>query len=343
MFRRFFTSNFKYRGLRDSNPDTPADDDGSEAQGSPLSPLPPTDLPRPRKVKQKLPFRQIWTRNVITTLLSHALLSMGIGTFQNLWFIFLSAPRTNSDHDMTRLPFYFTGGLGLPSSQVGAALAILGAIGINLQIFVYPIVSHRLGTLRSYRFAILLFPLVYIVTPYLTLVPSTSKAPAPASGAAVWAAMTAILAVMVLGRTFALPANIILVNNCSPHPTVLGTIHGIAQSVSSLVRTIGPLAGAYLFGVGFDVNVVGIPFWTLACVAALGVLVSGWVNEGDGHEILLEGETRHDGRRPSEYRRRDIPANGVYKDEDDDVEVAQASVSTGQSSRDRVRETDRAS
>ena len=82
----------------------------------------------------------------------------------------------------------------------------------------------------------------------------------------------------------------ILINNCSPHPSVLGTVHGVAQSVGSGARTMGPAAAGYLFGVGLDIGVVGLAWWVLAAAGMFAVLTSLWVREGSGHEIRLEGE-----------------------------------------------------
>ena len=90
--------------------------------------------------------------------------------------------------------------------------------------------------------------------------------------------------------TFVLPAQTILINNCAPHPSVLGTIHGFAVSVSSLARTVGPMLCGWLYGVGLSHGVVGAVFWGLAAVALCGLLVSFWLKEGDGHEIWLEGD-----------------------------------------------------
>ncbi|QSS49786.1 NAD dependent epimerase/dehydratase [Histoplasma capsulatum var. duboisii H88] len=56
----------------------------------------------------------------------------------------------------------------------------------------------------------------------------------------VWISVVVVLFLQVLSRTFTLPASIILLNNCSPHPSVLATVHGIAQSVPSASRTTGP-------------------------------------------------------------------------------------------------------
>ncbi|KAF6235762.1 hypothetical protein HO173_005957 [Letharia columbiana] len=284
-----------------------ADDDlGSPMDGSRLDsyelesrlPKSPTQKPKPRL---KLPLSRIWTRNVLCTLLCHSILALHIGTFNNLWFIHLSAPRFDPEspsppsHTRQSLPFGFTGGLGMPPRSVGFAMAVLGVIGISLQLLVYPAVNARLGTLRSFRYSLCLFPLTYTLTPYLSIIHSSLAPPNQASGILVWLALSCVLLVQVVGRTFALPATIILINNCSPHPSVLGTIHGIAQSVSSASRTVGPILGGWGYGKGLQVGVVGAVWWALAVVAGVGWLLSGLVREGDGHEIWLDGEKEEEG------------------------------------------------
>ncbi|RMY20357.1 hypothetical protein D0866_12562 [Hortaea werneckii] len=181
-----------------------------------------TNLP----TKRKLSFGRIWTRNVLCTLLSHGLLAMHVGTFNALWFVFLSTPRympesKNEADDSKTLslppnyqphaPFTFTGGLALPPPSIGTALAILGVIGITLQLLLYPPLSFRLGTTISLRASLLLFPLAYFLAPYLSIVPSTSPPPGPATGPWIWLYITLVLSVQVLARTFALPSTTILV------------------------------------------------------------------------------------------------------------------------------------
>ena len=225
-----------------------------------------------------------------------SLIYRSVGTFNSLWFIFLSADRFDpahpfpSTHTTQELPFSFTGGLGMPPTSVGLGMAILGAIGITLQLAVYPTVTSRVGTLRSFRYALLLFPIAYSLAPYLAIIPSSTKPPAQASGLLVWAGVCLVLFIQVLARTFAIPALAILINNCSPHPSVLGTVHGVAQSVSSASRTIGPVLGGFGFGIGLSKGVVGGMWWALAGMAGLGWAASGFIWEGDGHEIWLEEE-----------------------------------------------------
>ncbi|KAK5108424.1 hypothetical protein LTR62_008311 [Meristemomyces frigidus] len=261
--------------------------------------------------RQKLPFRRIWTTNLILTLMSHAFLAGHVGTFNSLWFVFLSTPRytpnsTNNDNDSKTLHlpsnyhphglFTFTGGLALPPPSIGTALAILGVIGISLQLVFYPAISFRLGTILSYRYSLLLFPFSYFLAPYLAIVPSSSAAPAPASGPWIWISITLLLLIQVTARTFALPGTAILVNNSCPHPSVLGTVHGIAQTVSSAARTVGPVLVGWGYGKGLEAGVVGSAWWGMAGLAVVGAIVGRWVKEGSGHEVLLEGEEGEDGK-----------------------------------------------
>lgn len=103
-----------------------------------------------------------------------------------------------------------------------------------------------------------------------------------------------VLLLQVTARTFTLPATIILLNNCSPHPSVLGTVHSIGQSVSAAFRTIGPVAGGWWYGAGLEHGVVGAAWWSIAGISAAGCVTAAWVYEGSGHEIHLEEDEEED-------------------------------------------------
>ncbi|KAI1303240.1 major facilitator superfamily domain-containing protein [Xylaria venustula] len=271
------------------SPNTPR----SSADGTPKQPT------THRRYTRRLPFRRIFTRNMSFTLISHFLLAFHQGTFNSLWFVFLSTPVFNQADPnppgfKPHLPFRFTGGLGLPPRSVGLAMAILGVIGILLQLFLYPWLSARLGTVRSWRTFLFFFPVTYLILPFLSVVPSSTSPPHHKTGLAIWMAIGGVLFVQVSARTFALPAQVILVNNCTPHPSVLGTVHGLGQSTSSLARTIGPVTGGWLYGLGLSHGLVGGVFWGMAGVAIAGLVFSFWVREGDGHEIWLEGDEEND-------------------------------------------------
>jgi len=134
------------------------------------------------------------------------------------------------------------------------------------------------------------FPVVYLLAPYVSLVASASSS-TDANTPAVWVAMALVLLLFVLGRTGVTPATTLLINDCTPHPSVRGTIHTAGTVVGNLGRSIFPIAALAIFGRGLQIGVVGLGFWCLACLAILACVASRWVQEGsNGNEIKLGEE-----------------------------------------------------
>lgn len=266
----------------------------------------PVTEPKKRKV---LPFSRLWTKNVICTLLSQAFYDFHLGAFTNIWSLFLSSPRPGfiPAHVDSNIPtaaeiesrgtigkrsmLWFAGGLGMPASTVGNATSILGVLGMLLQVVMYPPVHARLGTLRSFRYFLIIFPVAYLLAPFLAVMPqSTNEDGTTTTSTVLWFGIVLILFLHTSARTMTLPASIILLNNCSPHPSVLGTIHGIGQSVSAGFRTVGPIVGGYWYGVGLDWGMVAFSWWAVGAVAVGGWISSLMLYEGSGKEIELEDD-----------------------------------------------------
>ncbi|KAF2773296.1 MFS general substrate transporter [Teratosphaeria nubilosa] len=272
---------------------------------------------------QRLPFRRIWTSNVLWTLLSIAIFDFHMGAFNNLWILFLATPRefipgvsdaaaqsvpqpaaAPKDEQLavrrdleglvTRGVFKFAQGLAFPPPTIGFAMAIIGFIGIALQFLLYPTANAKWGQMRCFRASLFLFPAAYYLAPFIALLPSATSPPEPASGFYVWAGIGFVVLLQVAARTFALPASIMLLNNSSPHPSVLGTIHGVGNACSATFRTLGPILAGYWFGLWTERGIVGMAWWIVASVAALGCVASYWVRNGTGHEIVLPGEEQEE-------------------------------------------------
>jgi Na+/melibiose symporter-like transporter len=127
-------------------------------------------------------------------------------------------------------------------NQVGSAMAIMGTTGLALQLLLYPKIHARFGPLKCFQVFSLFFPLAYFLSPFLVIIPQNHSGE---PGVYTWVAVTIILLIHSTGRIFCIPASIALLNNCSPHPSVLGTINGVGQTISSLFRTIGPACAGY--------------------------------------------------------------------------------------------------
>ncbi|RAH74129.1 uncharacterized protein BO66DRAFT_313639 [Aspergillus aculeatinus CBS 121060] len=273
-----------YRRLRTHPDNESIYIDGSvTSMSAPPSPIRSRARPRPKRPS----FWQIWTPNVLLTLLVQFLLAFHTSAFNSMTFTFLPTPRAPED---SRKGFFrFSGGLGLPSSRVGMATAIIGIIGLPLQIFIYPRVQGHLGTLTSFRTFLPFSPLAYALMPFLLVLPRVPWL--------VWPAFTLVVGLQVVSRTFALPAAVILVNNCVTDASVLGTIHGVAQSISSGARTLGPMIGGWGLGLGLEHNFVGGIWWALAIEALIGWFALFMIYEGKGIERkkVLEEEEEEDG------------------------------------------------
>jgi len=271
--RKLIFSRFGYSQIgqgEESSPDTVVDDE-NDPTSTPLNPITskePEALAAPTP-----PFYQAITRNVILVLLTVAILDFQMGGFTTLWTIFLStARRSDEQTNAIQLPFTFTGGLGFSLPSIGISMSLLGFAGIALQLTLYPKVNARFGLLRSTRWALLVFPIPYAIAPYLSLLTSVRFL--------LWVLLVVVAVLQVAARTFAVPGIVLLMNNASPSPAMLGTIHGMGAATSSAFRTIGPIVAGRWFGQGLDRGVVGWAWWWLSLVSLFGFVPSYWAKDG---------------------------------------------------------------
>jgi hypothetical protein len=177
------------------------------------------------------------------------------------------------------LPFWFTGGFALSTNAIGGILSIQGVIQIIATIVVFPAVQRKAGTLTTFRMAVLTYPLLYLLVPYLTLVPETLRMPA----------VYIILVWKVTAQAFAFPANNMMLNSSIPR-RARGTFNGVAQSSASLARAIGPSLSGFLEAAGLAKGMLGMPWWVNALVATLGAVLSIFMIEQSRSSVDPEKE-----------------------------------------------------
>lgn len=225
---------------------------------------------RPKPVaEEKAPLRRLWSRNVIITLIQHHVQTLHVSSFNTLLFTML--PTSRASNENAHYPFRFTGGLGMSTRDLGFANTIIGCVGIPLQILLFPYLSGKLGIKMSYRLFLPFSAIAYFALPYLVVLPEKA--------AILWPFLSVDLVFYVFSRVFVGPATIMLVNECAPHPTLLGTVHGVAQSASSAARMLGPTLAGLLLGWGLRNNCVGLPFWVITMLAALNWGLILWVRD----------------------------------------------------------------
>lgn len=183
--------------------------------------------------------------------------------------VFLSTPK--SDEDVV-LPFKFTGGLGLATKTIGFMLAVQGVYSMIAQLWLFPFVVRHFGTLRTFRFVLLVWPPLYLLVPYLILLPEALQT------AAVYVALISKITFHVI----AFPATAILLANAAPSSKVLGSINGAAASTASLSRAFGPTVTGLLHSKGLESGYSVIAWWACGLVCIIGAIQSFWMEESEG-------------------------------------------------------------
>lgn len=228
---------------------------------------------------EKPTFRELLTKPVKVTLSSYVLLMLHAPTFMQLLPIYLSTPpMDNSSHKFLR----FNGGLGLDTGKIGVIMSVLGFVAVVLQLGVYPPLATKLGVARVHQLSLVSFPPAYALIPFLSLLPN--------SGMTAEVSATALAAVVILGRTFAIPPMAVLVTNASPSRRVLGTLHGLTHSVTSAARCAGPFILGNLYSLGVRLGIVGLAWWIMAGIVIIEMFVAAGLKDW-GDEVKDEEST----------------------------------------------------
>ncbi|KAG4432558.1 hypothetical protein IFR05_011946, partial [Cadophora sp. M221] len=201
------STNYEYTAINSDDQDQPESPLILSPVRSSSTQIP--SLPPKPKPKARLSFRRIWTWNVLCTLLAHFIIAGHIATFTNLWSIFLSTPLASPAEQHP--PFHFTGGLGMHPRQVGFAMSTVGAVGVTLQLAIYPLLNDRYGTIAIWRSALYVFPVAYLLAPFPSLVGSADFA--HGKQLLVWLSIGGILLLYIIGRTGVTPATTLLIND----------------------------------------------------------------------------------------------------------------------------------
>ncbi|KAJ2899467.1 MFS general substrate transporter [Zalerion maritima] len=149
----------------------------------------------------------------------------------------------------------------LPASAMVARLSLFGIPTILLQLFIYPRLQSRLGTLGLFRRAIVTFPGTYVITPMLSLLPLRSSGQ--------HALLACVSAAQILVRTIAMASTVILLAGSAPERRVLGTVHGTGNTASSLANAIGPAVGGAVHAAGVEIGAVGLVWWIYLAVISV--------------------------------------------------------------------------
>ncbi|KAF9450306.1 major facilitator superfamily MFS-1 [Macrolepiota fuliginosa MF-IS2] len=166
---------------------------------------------------------------------------------------------------------YDAGGLNLNAGHFAQLIALMCLCQIAYQFYLYPNLGPprgRFSHLSMFRVGSLLF-----IPSYLSVV--LYRVFASSSNDGNFVLMTALAlstALRYCGSTFGYTAISILLNYMTP-PSAVGYANGIAQSIVSLARCIGPSLGGYIWAISVREDPNGFYLGFVACAAFCGLSV----------------------------------------------------------------------
>ncbi|KAG0636165.1 major facilitator superfamily domain-containing protein [Tuber brumale] len=227
-----------------------------------------TNITEEDQVRKRPPITKTFTTPVILLIVSYGILAYHTMGFEQLFPVFLSTPRSaEPPHHL----FKFTGGFGLDTQTIGFILSVQGVVSMAFQFLFFPPIVDHFGTLSVYRFCMFLYPISYLIVPYIDFLPPSLS----------MVGVCGVLLVRTIFAVLAYPCNAILLTNSAPSLLVLGAINGIAASAASISRALGPTITGMIYTQGLDWGMVGLSWWVNAGVCVLGGIQCLWMKEED--------------------------------------------------------------
>jgi len=225
-------------------------------------------------IPEKAPrYRDVLTYQTSLNLIVYTLLAMYLQAYDQLLPVFMHHPVQLADDPTVSLPLKFAGGFGIESRRIGIIFTVFAISCTVCQFLLFPPIARYLGVVRCLRIAFLIFPFVFFVTPFLSLIPDPVMREV---------AMVILLMVRGLAGTFSFTTSTIMLTNSALSLRVLGTVNGLATSFSSFGRALGPTLGGGLFTWGVKRGYVIVPFWTMSAIALAASVPTFWLVEGKG-------------------------------------------------------------
>lgn len=254
-------------------------------------------------------WRDVLSSQSNLVLLVYTMLGLHTMAFDTLLpvFLHLDVQSLHGNPDV-QLPWKFAGGLGMGRSYcfycnlyffqldfnlcmltpsptcidswtIGTMSTTIGAFGFLLQLWIFPHVVKRYGAFQCLQAASMVYPFLYLVMPFTPLLPSPARP----------VGVCLIMFAKLVATTFAFPCCTIQLTNSAASLRVLGTLNGIATSVSSFGRAVGPAVVGGCFSFGVERGYIIFPWWIMSIFSILSLIPLVWIT--GSHPPCLRNET----------------------------------------------------
>ncbi|KLJ05871.1 hypothetical protein EMPG_10696 [Blastomyces silverae] len=239
-----------------SDEETDADIDSSSAS-------PTTPLFRSPNHSNGLERDEVFNRDTILLLITYLIFALTNVAFNSLYPIFAQAPPPT--------------GRQLKPSEIGLSLAFAGIVTIVFQICIFGRLRDKMGNKWSYRASLLGFVVSFILMPFVGYKDAAAVDGKVSKSSILLAIeLCTVLLVKTVATVGGLTSALLLITNSAPNNQVLGSLNGLAQTLSAAGRTVGPFLSGSLFTLATRIKPKGeaMAFGVFGGVAFIGFLLS---------------------------------------------------------------------
>ncbi|KAH7399031.1 MFS transporter-like protein [Phaeosphaeria sp. MPI-PUGE-AT-0046c] len=216
----------------------------------------------PQSHGEVLSKKEILNRDTILLLVTYFIFQLANISYNSLYPIFAEElPPT---------------GRGLKPEAVGLSLSFAGAITIVFQVGIFGRLRARMGNKRAYRVSLALFVAAFILMPWVGYKNSDPYKGIGSGAGWLWFELGVVLVIKTIAGVGGLTAALLLITNSAPNHNVLGTLNGLAQTLSAAGRAAGPFISGSLFTAATKIRPKGeaLPFGIFAGISLLGFFMS---------------------------------------------------------------------
>ncbi|KAG8629271.1 hypothetical protein KVT40_003136 [Elsinoe batatas] len=225
---------------------------------------------------QQLSAKTVFNRDTILLLGTFLLFQLGNISFNSLYPIFGQA-----DPPIGR---------NLTPEENGVSLGFAGAVTIIFQIGVFGKMRDKLGNKMSYRVGLLGYVIAFFLMPFVGYKDGKDGTGPPTQHgkAILYIELGAVLIIKTISAVGCLTSSLLLITNSAPNHAVLGSLNGLAQTLSAAGRAVGPFISGALFTASTHVRPKGeaVAFGVFGGIIFVGFLLSLGIR---GEDLEAEG------------------------------------------------------
>ncbi|KAK3901535.1 MFS general substrate transporter-like protein [Staphylotrichum tortipilum] len=221
--------------------------------------------------EQGAALKQLGDRNTLAVLGTYLVFQLANISFNSLYPLFASSPPPT--------------GRGLGPGAIGVSLSLAGLATMFFQLFVFQKLKAQLGNLGTYRCSLLGIALSMALMPWVGYLDNDSELWLGSERAWLYGELAVGLVLKNICAVGGLSCAMLLITNSAPSRETLGTLNGLAQTLSAAGRSVGPFLSGSLFTLSTRVRPKGE---ALAWGLFAGITVVGWLASFAIHSKGLE-------------------------------------------------------